>query len=156
MTGATKRETALNGLRAMLDAYGADPTRWPADDNRRAAAWALLQSGDADAASLQSRTAALDAALNALAPAPAPSAALTGAILQAARQPARTTWRDWATRFWKPASALACAGLLGIMVGVLSPVPVTDAAGQQFASLESEVSRLDSLGQDTGFTEFAE
>lgn len=154
--GAMERETALTSLQAMLDAYGADPTRWPADDERRAAAWTLLQSGDADARRLQSHTAALDSALNTLAPAPAPSAALTGAILQAAQRPARVTWHDWASRFWKPASALACAAMLGVMVGVLSPVPVTSAAGQQLASLETEISSLDGLGQNNGLSEFAE
>lgn len=156
MMGATERETALTSLHAMLDAYGADPTRWPAGDERRAAAWGLLQAGDAEAIRLQSRATALDTALNTLAPAPAPSAALTGAILQAAQQPARSGWRDWANRFWKPASALACAGLLGIMVGVVTPVPVTSATGQQLASLETEISSLDGLGQNNGLSEFAE
>ena len=155
-TGAADRETALTDLQAVLDAYGADPTRWPVRDERRTAAWTLLQSGDAEAARRQSHAAALDTALDALAPAPAPSAALTGAILQAAQRPARVTWHDWASRIWKPASALTCAALLGVMVGVLSPVPVTSATGQQLASLETEIATLDGLGQNNGLAEFGE
>ena len=140
---------APKALTELLDSYGADPTRWPDGDSRRAAAWVLVQSNDPDAARLTADAAAVDCALNIL-DAPTPSAALTGAILQAAQRPVRAGFSDWAARFWTPVAALACAGFLGIMVGIYSPVPVAPVAGQM-ASLETEVASLGSLdGADFG------
>lgn len=150
------RREALRDLRDLLDAYGADPTRWPQTDARRSAAWILLRAGDPDALQLQAQAAALDSAIGRLGPAPAPSAALTGRILQAAERPGRWNWREQVGTLWKPAGALACAALLGVMVGVLSPVPVSTGSGQQLASLEKEFASLTGLEQSTGFGEFAE
>ena len=116
------RNGAGRALDELLDAYGADPARWPADDPRRAAAWALIDSGDAAALQSLAAARALDRALDGAA-APAPSAALTGAVLQAAQGP-EAGIRAWAGRFWsrsllKPAGALACAMLLGLAGGKL-------------------------------------
>jgi hypothetical protein len=65
---------------ALLDAYGADPARWP--DAEVAAARALLERS-AEARAQRDEAAALDAALDAL-PATTPSPALTARILAAA------------------------------------------------------------------------
>ena len=155
-------EESRQALLQLLDAYGADPARWPAEDPRRAKAWALIDSGDAMAAQSAAAARALDRALDTMAP-PAPSAALTGAILQAAQKPG-PGFRSWAGLLRKPAllkpvGALACAGLLGIMVGVWSPVPVAGIGDGQMAGLETELASLGALdvnGDDNAFGEFAE
>ena len=165
MTGSGNepgRNEAGRALDELLDAYGADPERWPADDPRRAAAWASIDAGDG--AALQSLTAAraLDRALDSVT-APAPSAALAGAVLQAAQRP-EPGIRAWAGRFrnlslLKPAGALACAALLGIAVGVQAPVPIAGVGKSQAAGLETEMASLGALevnGDDSGFGEFAE
>ena len=154
MTG-TERAAARRALGEMLDAYGADPARWPAGDPRRAAAWALLDSGDAT----QSATAAgaLDRALErALERAPAPSAALTGAVLQAAPRPGLRARAGARLALFKPVGALACAMLLGIAVGVWSPVPI--AGESRAAGPETELALFDTLednGDDSRFGDFA-
>lgn len=156
------RNGAGRALDELLDAYGADPARWPADDPRRAAAWALIDAGDAAAVQSLAAARALDRALDRAA-APAPSAALTGAVLEAAQRPEPGV-RAWAGRFWnrpllKPAAALACAALLGIAVGVLSPVPIAGVGESRAAGLETEMASLGALevnGDDNGFGEFAE
>lgn len=155
-------EEARQALLQLLDAYGADPARWPAEDPRRAKVWALIDSGDAMAAQSVAAARALDRALDTMA-APAPSAALTGAILQAAQKPG-PGFRSWAGLLRKPAllkpvGALACAGLLGIMVGIWSPVPVAGIGDRQTAGLETEFASLGALdvnGDDNAFGEFAE
>ena len=155
-------EEAGQALLQLLDAYGADPARWPAEDPRRAKAWALIDSGDAMAAQSAAAARALDRALDTMAP-PTPSAALTGAILQAAQKPG-PGFRSWAGLLRKPAllkpvGALACAGLLGIMVGIWSPVPVAGIGDRQTAGLETEFASLGALdvnGDDNAFGEFAE
>ena len=158
----SRGEEARQALLQLLDAYGADPARWPAEDPRRAAAWALIDSGDAMAAQSVAAARALDRALDTMAP-PAPSAALTGAILQAAQKPG-PGFRSWAGLLGKPAllkpvGALACAGLLGIMVGIWSPVPVAGIGDRQMAGLETELASLGALdvnGDDNAFGEIAE
>ena len=155
-------EESRQALLQLLDAYGADPARWPAEDPRRAKAWALIDSGDALAAQSVAAARALDRALDTMAP-PTPSAALTGAILQAAQKPG-PGFRSWAGLLRKPAllkpvGALACAGLLGIMVGIWSPVPVAGIGDRQTAGLETELASLGALdvnGDDNAFGEFAE
>lgn len=72
----------LARLAAILEAYGAEPRRWPPSE--RAAAEALI-AGSPEARALRDDAARLDALL-AGAVAPAPSAALRAAILQAAPQ----------------------------------------------------------------------
>ena len=158
----SRGEEARQALLQLLDAYGADPARWPAEDPRRAKAWALIDSGDAMAAQSVAAARALDRALDTMAP-PTPSAALTGAILQAAQKPG-PGFRSWAGLLRKPAllkpvGALACAGLLGIMVGIWSPVPVAGIGDRQMAGLETELASLGALdvnGDDNAFGEFAE
>ena len=60
-------EEAGQALLQLLDAYGADPARWPAEDPRRAKAWALIDSGDAMAAQSVAAARALDRALDTMA-----------------------------------------------------------------------------------------
>lgn len=150
-------DAAIRALGELLDAYGADPARWPAEDPRRAAAWALIDSGDA--AALQALTAAraLDRALDSMV-SPAPSAALAGAVLQAAQRPS-PGFPDWAglllkPAFLKPAGALACAMLLGIVVGFQSPVPIAGIGESRAAGLETELASLGTLGENGDISRF--
>lgn len=116
-------------LRAILDAYGAEPRRWPAAE--RAGAEALI-AASAEARALRDEAAALDDVL-ASAVAPAPSSALRAAVLQAAPRPQaasgftenlRGLWQSLLSTLggelggWRPAGAtLGVALLLGIATG---------------------------------------
>lgn len=157
----TGADGAMQALEDLLDAYGADPARWPAEDPRRAAAWALIESGDAAALQSLAAAAALDRALDSATP-PAPSAALTGAVLRAAPQTGRGLPGRFGLllnpAFFRPAGALACAMLLGLAVGSWSPVPIVGVDESQVAGLETEMASLGTLdgnGDDNGFGEFA-
>ncbi len=152
---------AMQALEDLLDAYGADPARWPGEDPRRAAAWALIESGDAAALQSLAAAAALDSALDSATP-PAPSAALTGAVLQAAQRTGSGLPGRFGLllnpAFFRPAGALACAMLLGLAVGSWSPVPIVGVDESQVAGLETEMASLGTLdgnGDDNGFGEFA-
>ena len=151
----------MQALEDLLDAYGADPARWPAQDPRRAAAWALIESGDAAAMQSLAAARALDEALDSVS-APAPSAALAGAVLHAAQraEPEAGFWAGLFRNpaFLKPAAALACAMLLGIVVGLRTPVPIVGVGESQVAGLETEMASLGTLegnGDDNGFGDFA-
>ena len=162
----TGADRAMQALEDLLDAYGADPARWPAEDLRRAAAWALIESDDAAALQSLAAAAALDRALDSATP-PAPSAALTGTVLQAAQRtgPGRSGpglpgrfGLLLNPAFFRPAGALACAMLLGLAVGSWSPVPIVGVGESQVAGLETEMASLATLdgnGDDNGFGELA-
>lgn len=85
-------------FRALLDAYGGDPRRWPAEEREAAQAFADAHTDRAP----QDEAARLDAVLEAGAPECAPTAALMGRILQdaAAVSSARGArgggWFGWA------------------------------------------------------------
>ena len=148
-----ERETGKMGSRRLagiLDAYGADPSRWP--DAERDAARALL-ADSTEAMALRDSAAALDTALSA-AVAPAPSQELMAAILTAAEP---SGWRRWAAEFWpfgpvwQPVSALTTAALLGIAIGAAAPSSIlpefTDYSAQEEA--ENMAFGLD-LGTESG------
>lgn len=122
MTGRTSDDLAL--LRRLLESYGADPERWPAE--QRQAALDSIE-GSAEARALCAQAGDLDAMLNrAAAPAPAPE--LMAAILAAATAPRPRFWAAPLWPFgpiWKPVSALAAAAMLGIVAGSLVPGPFT-------------------------------
>ena len=114
---------ALDRFRDLLDAYGADPHRWPTD--RRAAAEALV-AASVEARAARDEAAALDRMLD-LAPAPAPSPELMARVLAAAPRGAHARRRGWLTRLFagldpagtpfRPAGALAAALILGVLTG---------------------------------------
>jgi anti-sigma-K factor RskA len=116
----------LDRLRAIVDAYGADPARWPAAE--RTAGEALL-AGSAAARALVAEAADLDAALDAV-PALQPTPAMRTAILAAAPRPAassllaqlRDGWRELFSELggWRMAGGVLAASLvLGIVSGGL-------------------------------------
>ncbi|MDP6705978.1 MAG: hypothetical protein QF893_06525 [Alphaproteobacteria bacterium] len=111
---ATER-LSLERLQELLDAYGAEPARWPVAE--REAALTLLDAS-AEARRLSAAAARLDAALDEVS-ALRPSAALTGRILEA-RPRAQGSWRAivfGAMPLWRPAAAFALALVLGLGLG---------------------------------------
>lgn len=105
-------------LDALLDAYGADPARWPAAE--RNAAQALLASDPAAQARLE-QARLLDRALDALPPAPALAGDLAARIRNAARQPVAPANTNSPWRF---TAALAASAVIGLWLG-FTAVPVT-------------------------------
>lgn len=111
----------LERLRAIFDAYGGDPLRWP-EDERDAALALLARSGDARR--LHEDALRLDAALDLL-PAAAPSPGLEDRIVAAARGDGAVPRR--------PAHRRAGARRAGgaprlVRIGVLGAVPLAAAA----------------------------
>lgn len=127
---------ALIRFETMLDAYGAEPRRWPAD--RRAEAEALLLRSP-EARALRESAARLDSFLDKAAVEPAP-AHLVGRVLAAAPRPrAARGLSHWMAGLWKPAIGLAFAAVLGVALGgVVSPfqLNVADAGEADSVSLD--------------------
>lgn len=133
--------TTLDRLTEILDAYGADPNRWPAAE--RADALALVAVSP-DARDLVAAAARLDAVLDALPPAQAPSAALRARIVAAA--PARSRPRRVAAVL----APLAAAAVLAIWL-VRSPepaaVPAADVPMAQLGVYETPTDELLTLDE---------
>ena len=109
--------TGMNDARVLelIEAYGADPMGWPADE--RDAARARLEADPDAFAEALAMARALDAALS-LDPGPEPSAKLSERILAAA-----------------PEAARAPAGLFGGLSALLFPQGLRWPAGAALASL---------------------
>lgn len=113
----------------IVEAYGADPGRWPPDE--RAAAESLLAGSD-EARQLNADAAALDTLMN-LSSAPTPSPELTAQVLAAA---GRRRWRDelvalWPFEtIWRPASGFAMAAAVGIVLGAAIPEAILPDIGE--------------------------
>ena len=88
-----KMEVDHDRLEALLEAYGADPERWPAAERDQAVA---LLASSAEARALQREAATLDRMLDLAAP-PAPSPELMADILAGASV---SPWRRWAAMLW--------------------------------------------------------
>lgn len=138
----------LDRLRAIVEAYGADPARWPAAE--RAAGEALL-AGSPSARTMVAEAARIDAALDSV-PALSPTPAIRSAILAAAPRPAalsfvarlREGWRELFGELggWQPAGVLAAALVLGIVSGGLMSEDVSLEASPgllQLAYLDDSV-----------------
>jgi hypothetical protein len=120
-------------FKALIDAYGADLTRWPVDERALAEAFRAQHPEEAHAALRAG--AALDRLLDQAEPARVP-ADLADRIM--ARFPRRTAtvaasprvsfWRAWAEDLWpgapawRPALAFAASMALGIGLGFLGPI----------------------------------
>jgi len=112
----------LDRFRELVEAYGAEPGRWPA--NERGTAEVLL-AGNAEAARLRGRAAALDAMLD---KASLPEAAFDAERLIAAvtAEPQRTAEivtlrpaiKQSGSGFWLKVASLAAAAAIGFLVGV--------------------------------------
>jgi anti-sigma factor RsiW len=126
-------------LRALVDAYGGDPQRWPPGE-REAALGVLQSSSQARAAVAQARE--LDAKLGEASAVPVP-AALTNRLLADFEQTSRRrTLRSFAVSLadavwpgaplWQPAAAFGLALAIGIGVAMLAPLdlrPTDDVSG---------------------------
>ena len=95
----------------IVEAYGADPRRWPATERATAQAFA---AADPQAPAILAAADALDAWLHESAVA-APSEDLRRRVLEAAPRPRRkVAARQW----WAPGAGFAAAGLAGIVLGL--------------------------------------
>jgi ferric-dicitrate binding protein FerR (iron transport regulator) len=110
-------------LQSLLEAYGAEPRRWP--EAERAEALALLQAEPRlrDGAARERR---LDALLDRLA-APKATPEFVARI-------GRTPRRIW-VGFAAQAAALAAAAICGLYVGLSSPAPTEQLGDDQWAAL---------------------
>lgn len=96
----------------IVEAYGAEPRRWPSQERAAAQAWA--QSHRAEAERVLSEAAGIDAWLAADQVDP-PGAALQRRIVERAPAP-----RSWLRRLWWPGAAVAGVGLLGGVAGAFA------------------------------------
>lgn len=142
----------LEHFAALLDAYGAEPSRWP--EREREAVLALL-AASAEARALRDQAAQLDTAL--VLSAPTPTLALRAAVLRAipSAPAAGETFADTLRALWRgiggwrlAAPAFATSLALGIALGasVLPPTP---------AAVDDDADLMQLALLDDGDTEFA-
>jgi hypothetical protein len=126
----------INRLQAILDAYGANPDHWPAAERNAAR---RLADTSPTAQAMMADAAALDQLLDA-APLAEPSPELLADILAAATPATRHRWAALLWPFgpvWKPASALAMAGLLGLFLGAITPLPGATGSSVVYDDLDA-------------------
>lgn len=122
-------------LRHLLDAYGAEPSRWPSGE--RDAMQALLARSP-ELASWQRRAAALDGLLDE-ATLPTADRRFMDGLADAAGTP---VWRQWTVLIWpfgpiwKPALGLTTAALLGAVLGYVTTPPI------ELAQISREIESL--------------
>ncbi len=124
-------------FRTLIDAYGADPARWP--EAERALAQALLDRADDETRAAWAAQRQLDAALSML-DAEAPDAALTRRIIACAPAPTRPPRRAWPPpRWWMAGGEFIGAGIAGLAAGALATaLTAQPAGGDNGASLEAD------------------
>lgn len=102
----------------IVDAYGANPSRWPIDE--RAAAKEFAKAHPDEARARLSEAAALDMFLAADIAEPA-SRSLQRRIIASANAPGRRPLRAARpARWWLPGAAIAGAGVAGLVAGALA------------------------------------
>ena len=132
---ARDEQAGLARFRRIVEAYGAQPRRWP--EAERAWALSLLESS-AEARAFRDQAAALDALLD-QAEVTEASPELMADVLAAASPSA---WRSWGSLLWpfgplwQPAAGLALAALIGVMLGAAFPSPA------EIAELTAEIDSL--------------
>jgi hypothetical protein len=111
----------LDRFRELLDAYGAEPRRWPA--NERAMAEALFAQNPR-ARDLRAKAATIDALLDRTAPLAPPIIDAEILIGQITAMPQsqvvafRPAQRPAAGNFWLKVGSLAAAAVIGFLLGV--------------------------------------
>ena len=143
-------------FRALLDAHGADPRRWPKEAR---AAMEAFCAQDAGARAILAEAEALEAAI-AEAAAPAAAPGLQEAILAAARAepkgadaPARAhaAANDNAPASrWLAAGMLAASLLFGVWLGLSGALPLLDGLLPGASDPLSEIVRLAAAPDDEG------
>jgi hypothetical protein len=131
---------ALTRFETLLDAYGTEPRRWPAD--RRAESETLLQRSS-EARAMRDAAARLDALLDTASIQPAP-ADLVGRVLAAApKARASRGLSNWIAGFWKPVMGLACAAMFGVALGgVVSPFQTNTADAAEADSVSLDIGSI--------------
>ena len=150
MSARSTAGMTLDRLQTIVEAYGADPGRWP--EAERGSAEAFVAESAA-ARSLVARARRLDSVL-AMAPAEVPDAALARLTAATAFPPPRQARSraagGWltavASAFWPRATVLASMAALGIIVGLaVEPTyPTVDANAAVVSDLNAEI------GEDLG------
>jgi hypothetical protein len=117
--------TGLARFRALLDAYGAEPGRWPAAE--RASALALLQESEG-AEAARNEAAPLDALLD-QAPRPSPPRLEATELARRVTAAAQDTVRPYRIRnaVVLRAVGLAAAALVGFVVGATQLADINDS-----------------------------
>jgi len=121
----------LDRFRELLDAYGAEPRRWPANERGMAEALAARMP---EARDLCAKAAAIDGLLDRVTPLAPPiidAEALIGQITANAQaqivalRPAR---RPSAGVFWLKVASLAAAAMIGFLAGVTQLINLGDGS----------------------------
>ena len=122
----------MDRLRELLEAYGAEPGRWPA--NERTAALTLL-TGNEEARRLQKQVAAVDGLLDRATPIAPPIIDAELLVANVTANPQKTaevvTLRPAARRssggsFWLKVASLAAAAMIGFLVGISQLTGISD------------------------------
>lgn len=129
---------ARDRFEAILDAYGADPRRWP--DAERAAAQAFA-AVDPEAPALLAAAADLDGAIHQAAPVPAEGPLREAIVASARSTPPRRRSLWWAGAGLGAALAGAAAG--AVTVGVMAPRVSDELTVDQLASTATAFGDLD-------------
>lgn len=136
----------LDRLRNVLDAYGAEPERWPAEERDGLQA---LVSSTPEAETLVREAARLDALLDRASPAPDSSALLARRVLDQAPTPARRA----SSRGWRVALPIAAAAALALWLGWDAQAPQTPSPIVAQETLPQEEIALADLGVYTTSTD---
>jgi hypothetical protein len=136
---------AIDRLRSLIDAYGAEPARWPADE--RAAALLLL-ANSVEARAYVHEAEALDAMLNRAPLRPTVTvdpAVLAARITRTPRQhpAARVVWFARPSFGWPNFAALAAAAVVGFVVGWTDLSTNPTATNRDVVDAIASVSSLD-------------
>jgi hypothetical protein len=153
MNGTTSVATKER-LRTILDAYGANPSRWPQDERAKMEAFIHARANEADL----NEALAVDRALDA-APGVVASATLSARIMESfdniASRPsirrlvnvvANLVWPG--APVWQPSAALAASLIVGLALGVLSPLGRDLQTGPQAVAMTTDVSTVFSPGPE--------
>ena len=127
---------------SIVDAYGAEPRRWPDADREGALAFAEVE---AEAGAHLRRAAEIDRVLDEnrpLAPSPAMRRRILNAAPTAARDAGRINW-------WAPSAGLVAAGVAGLMFGATLLAPREMPSERLLAELEAGYDTLEALDPGT-------
>lgn len=137
---------------ALIEAYGADPMRWPKSERLAAQALIARSMATQDAPRIMAALAKaeeLDAVLDGMT-VPALSPDAVAALHRAARPgliPRLRGLLDWQGPIWQPTGALAAALIMGVTLGLANPdisadlTDLTDTATEQ--SYDDQASTFD-------------
>ncbi|HOT09860.1 MAG TPA: hypothetical protein PK710_08825 [Polyangiaceae bacterium] len=131
---AQTKQVKLDRFAELVEAYGANPKRWPEDERDAALMW--LESSE-DARRLVEEANHLDRWLES-AGSITPSPALKGRIMAQMPRVSEvplSPWMRWVERIWpfgptwQPVAALVAAAMLGVTFGVVMPESDESSSG---------------------------